>query len=66
MTKSFEECIDHAERCKALATMTANPILKEALVELARNWERIASLETAEEPFRGLAAFTPKRKTGCR
>ena len=42
MSDDPKECREHAKRCRALATMTANPVLKESLREAAQRWRRLA------------------------
>ena len=63
-----KECRAHAAHCRDLAAQTTNPSAKEAFINLAQHWERLASeLDSAEAFLLAMAATEPKgRRPGGR
>jgi hypothetical protein len=56
-----KECRDHAANCRALAAQATNSAAKEAFINLAKHWERLASeLDSAEAFLLAMAAIEPK------
>jgi hypothetical protein len=58
------QCREHAKRCLQLAHETTNPVLKDSLTDIARQWTRLATdLEVTRLLLDEFGE--PQPQTGC-